>query len=251
MSDPIHIISLGAGVQSSTMFLMALRGELEPKPTAAVFADTQDEPMAVYKWLDVLEIEGDMNNVPIYKVTAGRLRDRVVKDLDRYGKSFFIPTYSVRGYGRRQCTDKFKLRPLKRMIREIASGANVITWIGISLDESLRMKPSREKWQTHRWPLIEKRMSRSDCVRWLKSNGFVEPPKSACTYCPFKDDDRWRQSMENESEREEIVSLDRILNAKGEFLHRSLKPIDQVDFSKPLFEQVNLFNNECEGMCGV
>lgn len=54
MSEPIHVISLGAGVQSSTMALMAAKGEITPMPTAAVFADTQDEPQSVYRWLDWL-----------------------------------------------------------------------------------------------------------------------------------------------------------------------------------------------------
>jgi hypothetical protein len=44
---PVHIISLGAGVQSSTMALMAARGLILPRPIGAIFADTQDEPAGV------------------------------------------------------------------------------------------------------------------------------------------------------------------------------------------------------------
>ena len=44
MNEPIHIITLGAGVQSSTMALMAAHGEITPMPKCAIFADTQDEP---------------------------------------------------------------------------------------------------------------------------------------------------------------------------------------------------------------
>ena len=39
-----HIISLGAGVQSSTMALMAAHGEIGPMPDCAIFADTGAEP---------------------------------------------------------------------------------------------------------------------------------------------------------------------------------------------------------------
>ena len=42
----LNIISLGAGVQSSTMALMATYGEITPMPDAAIFADTQWEPKA-------------------------------------------------------------------------------------------------------------------------------------------------------------------------------------------------------------
>jgi len=70
MSDPIHIISLGVGVQSSTMALMASKGEIGPMPTAAIFADTQAEPKSVYMWMDWLEKQLPF---PVYRVTAGSL----------------------------------------------------------------------------------------------------------------------------------------------------------------------------------
>ena len=48
MSDELpNIISLGAGVQSWCMALMAVCGEIGPMPIAAIFADTQDEPKGV------------------------------------------------------------------------------------------------------------------------------------------------------------------------------------------------------------
>jgi len=43
----LRVLSLGAGVQSTTLALMAAHGEIEP-PDCAIFADTQWEPRAVY-----------------------------------------------------------------------------------------------------------------------------------------------------------------------------------------------------------
>ncbi len=54
----MHVISLGAGVQSTTMALMAAHGEIEPMPDAAIFADTGAEPTAVYEHLDCLALFG-------------------------------------------------------------------------------------------------------------------------------------------------------------------------------------------------
>jgi 3'-phosphoadenosine 5'-phosphosulfate sulfotransferase (PAPS reductase)/FAD synthetase len=62
------IISLGAGVQSSTMALMAKHGEITPMPEFAIFADTQSEPSSVYRWLDWL---GQQLPFPIIRVTKG------------------------------------------------------------------------------------------------------------------------------------------------------------------------------------
>ena len=59
-------------------------------------------------------------------------------------------------------------------------------WIGISMDEIMRMKPARIWWQQNRWPLIEKKMSRDDHPRidaeehpedyfTITADGFVCP----------------------------------------------------------------------------
>ena len=39
-----NVLSLGAGVQSTAMALMATKGEITPMPDIAIFADTQAEP---------------------------------------------------------------------------------------------------------------------------------------------------------------------------------------------------------------
>ena len=50
----VRVLSLGAGVQSSTLALMIEHGEV-PMVDCAIFADTGDEPKEVYKWLDFLK----------------------------------------------------------------------------------------------------------------------------------------------------------------------------------------------------
>ena len=67
----LEIISLGAGVQSSVMALMAARGELKPMPECAIFADTGWEPDGVYKHLEWLKTQ---LNFPVYNVSAGDIR---------------------------------------------------------------------------------------------------------------------------------------------------------------------------------
>jgi 3'-phosphoadenosine 5'-phosphosulfate sulfotransferase (PAPS reductase)/FAD synthetase len=49
----LTVISLGAGVQSSTMAIMAAKGDLPPVDVA-IFADTGNEPKAVYTYLNYL-----------------------------------------------------------------------------------------------------------------------------------------------------------------------------------------------------
>lgn len=47
----LRILSLGAGVQSTTLALMAAHGEIGAMPDCAIFADTGWEPKAVYEHL--------------------------------------------------------------------------------------------------------------------------------------------------------------------------------------------------------
>lgn len=247
--EPIHIISLGAGVQSSTVALMAAAGELKPMPQYAVFADTGDEPAVVYRWLTELKSKLPFEVVRCFN-KMGRLSDNLIA----YDHSQ-IPAFNADGkLGRRQCTSKWKVIPIIKAIRRLVpKGASVVQWIGISVDEISRAKDSREPWIVNRFPLIEKRMSRRDCQDWLQARGIFNVPKSACTYCPFHSDAQWRElKAANGKEWAQVKKVDRLLNTRGEYLHKSCKPIDHVDFSTEEERgQLNMFNNECEGMCGV
>ena len=74
MADRRVILSLGAGVQSTTLALMAARGDLSPgfpQPMAAVFADTGWEPASVYRHLRWL-IAAIGSTLPIRIVRAMR-----------------------------------------------------------------------------------------------------------------------------------------------------------------------------------
>ena len=110
------------------------------------------------------------------------------------------------GMIRRQCTGDYKIEPIRRKVREMLgltrrrSPESPIAeqWIGISLDEALRMKPSFEPWQINRWPLVEHGMTRLDCLRWLARHDYPPPPKSACIGCPFHSDDHWRDMRDHD-----------------------------------------------------
>lgn len=248
--EPIHIISLGAGVQSSTMALMAAAGEITPMPSFAVFADTGDEPGGVYRWLSKLE-----SMIPFKVIRCQHPKGSLSSNLFARGFSQ-IPAYQKTGkgvsIGKRQCTSKWKIIPVNRAIRaaigatgkRLAAGS-VVVWKGISVDEAHRMKPSRDAWQIARFPLIEKGLSRADCLQWLSALG-ISAPRSACVFCPFKSDSEWTVTMAGEN-RESVIAIDRQLNLRGEYLHRSCVPINEVSFKglEPWF------GNECEGMCGV
>jgi len=274
----IRVLSLGAGVQSSTLALMASTGALGYQVDAAIFADTGSEPRKVYEWLDWLETQ---LTFPVHRVSAGNLRDDLLS-LEP-GRVASIPAFTAFsgsvGMTRRQCTREYKIEPLQRKARELCGLApgqrgprDVVLaeqLIGISLDEIGRMKDSGKPYIQNRWPLIELRMTRQHCLDWMLARGYPKPAKSACTFCPYHDDAMWRDMKINDPESwNSAVEVDRALRgdapvraARGMdadiYLHRSCKPLEEVDLrsaedmgQQTLFDPLG-FQNECEGMCGV
>lgn len=263
----LRVISLGAGVQSTTMALMAAHGEITPMPDCAVFADTGWEPKAVYEHLDWLR-SGNVLPFPVHIVSAGNIREALLARGSKRAKRFdAIPTYlrngAKDGIGRRQCTSHYKIEPIQKKCRALLGYLprqrippnSVEKWLGITVDEIIRVTPSKIKWETKRHPLIEKRMHRSDCIEWLKREGYPQPPKSACIGCPFRSNDGWRSLTTDEwlqaVEVDEAIRIP-IKSPGMQFLHSSRMPLNLVDLSTPEDHgQLNLFLNECEGMCGV
>jgi 3'-phosphoadenosine 5'-phosphosulfate sulfotransferase (PAPS reductase)/FAD synthetase len=113
----ITVLSLGAGVQSTTMALMVKHGDLPPVD-CAIFADTGWEPKHVYAHLDWLET---VLPYPVHRVSAGNLRtDTLNRSKPSAGRIAAVPWFmSNGGIGRRQCTKEYKIRPLQRKVREL------------------------------------------------------------------------------------------------------------------------------------
>lgn len=248
MPEPLRILSLGAGVQSSTVLLMSLAGEL-PRLDAAIFADTGWEPHAVYEHLDRLETVAKASGLPIHRVGKGDIRADTLTHRDGFVD---VPAFTPDGgMGKRQCTRRYKIRPVRRQVRALhlaAKGRPVEQWVGISLDEHWRMKPSGVQYITNRWPLIERRMTRWHCQRWLQAHGWTAP-RSACIGCPLHSDADWRALPAGEFA--DAVAWEKALPGE-QYLHPSAVPLDQVDLStEEDHGQLNLFANECEGMCGI
>jgi hypothetical protein len=256
----MRVLSLGAGVQSSTLLLMAVHGELQID--RAIFADTQWEPREVYDWLGGLVLAAGHAGIPVETVTAGNLRDDALAASRR---SASMPLHVLNADGspgmiRRQCTNEYKIRPIQRRLRELGVTRKqpAAMLIGISLDEAQRMKPSRVQYVEHEYPLIDRRMTRQACLVWLERHGYPQPPKSACIGCPFMDNGRWRALRDNSpDEWADAVDFDaavrRMTRIDGDvFLHRSLVPLPMVDLSTQQDAgQLDMFGAECEGMCGV
>lgn len=182
----MNIISLGAGVQSTAMLLMAMHGEIEPMPDCAIFADTGWEPQAVYDHLAWLE---SVSTIPIYRVSRGNIRADALNETNFPTMPLYI---GETGVLRRHCTNQYKLRPIRAEIVRQNGHAPTALWLGISLDELHRAKDADVKYITHRFPLIDARVTRGDCLTWLEAHGYPRAPRSACIGCPYRSTADWQ-----------------------------------------------------------
>lgn len=138
-----------------------------------------------------------------------------IEQIENFGLTTQI---EYKGKMRRQCTREYKIVPIEREIRtmllemglaketnhkppqiRINPGTIVESWIGYTTDEIERVnRLYQAKWQRFRFPLIEMRMSKADCLQWLKDNN--KPPRlsSACKKCPLIGNKQRRQIRDND-----------------------------------------------------
>ena len=272
--EPLRVLSLGAGVQSTVLALMADRGQYDlPKPDLAIFADTGWEPKAVYEHLDWLENELSFD---VVRVSNGNIRENLLAGkLPNDSSHFGIPAFvrnpdGSRGMLRRQCTDYYKMAPIHRYLRDYLDlepgrrapkSKQVEMWLGISVDEAARQRDSQEEWITKTYPLIENNLSRGQLQDWFQRHYPGQAlPKSSCIGCPYHDDSMWKSLKENSpSEFQDAVFIDTALRdipnlrglVKGDvYLHRSRMPLAEVDFDDVVTYEETMIE-ECEGICGV
>lgn len=278
MSDKkdIRVLSLGGGVQSSYLYLTE-------EYDCAIFADTQEEPGAVYSHLGWLARQ---NRARIIFRSIGKLGDHLINGRNSTGGRFVsIPAFTIGEDGkeailRRQCSKEYKSEVVYKAIREVVLGlkprrrvpknVQIILSFGISVEEARRATRIKNRlkqypWITPRFPLLEQFIGRTDCMRWLRTHVPHETPRSACIFCPYHSDSEWlRIKREDPKGWDRAVEIDRALRQPGTvinrnidnplFLHRSLIPIEEVNFEMRIAARLNeipLFSQECEGMCGV
>lgn len=249
----MKILNLGWGVQSFTLAAMVALGELEPIDVA-IHADTTHERESTYRFAEKytpwLEARG------VHVVTV---QDNHTPDPLNTGGMVCIPARTSSDSGgllTRMCTSHWKIAPIRRWLQANRNSTPVEQWLGISLDEAERMKPSDVKYITHRWPLIEKRMTRTACIVWLSRHGLDVPDKSACVFCPFHNRSAWwEMKAEGGADWQKAIAVDEAIRKARPpfdlFVHSDRIPL--VDIRSPQDNgQMELWDQEeCSGTCFV
>ena len=275
----LRVLSLGAGVQSSFVLFKMLEEKIKPADIA-IFADTGNEPKEVYDWLEkLIKLSKNKINIEIVKNKANT--GNIVEDYKaETGRHSLIPTHiknadGTSGFSRRTCTMEYKINPIQQKVRDMfgvksLQGYVVEMVMGISKDEVQRAKRPPTKWQVSCYPLIENDIHRLHIENYMKKTDYGTPPRSACIICPFKDNKSWKHLKETSPEEfKQAIEFDDWLrdstsksNALDKFkkvsyegaeqyLYRKKIPLKIANLDEPKDYQYTLFDDECEGMCGI
>ena len=81
------------------------------------------------------------------------------------------------------------------------------------------------------YPLVERRMTRLDCVKWLQQHNLDVPNKSAC--CPFHKKAEWRQlKQQGGRDWDHAIEVDQAIRKKRDtmdiFIHPSRLPLEEA-----------------------
>lgn len=252
----LHILNLGAGVQSTAVYLM-----LKDKLDYAIFADTGAEPPAVYEHLKWLQ---SLGGAEIIVRSGGNLEEDLKRGESIIGQRFAsIPAFTLKegddirkkGITRRQCTRDYKICVIEKTIRREILGLKprarvpkdvmVYQYYGISLDEARRARSIRnnnqdKKWTNPRFPLLPEDLlsfmdkpqfdlnpigiqTRRECIEYLKKVVPHEVPRSACVFCPYHDNNEWlRMKNEDVASWNRAVEIDKTLRIPGRIINRNL-----------------------------
>jgi len=281
----IHVLNLGAGVQSTMVYLLATMKhpailEHMPRVDFAVFADTGEEPQRVYDHLEWLKsLDGPEI---LMRSTGSKLGDDLINGVGKTRRFSALPVFSGGGSGRgpRHCSRDYKINVIEKCIRQEIVGlkprqrfpvddVHIHQYLGLSMDEASRVLNVRKafmstKWATPHFPLFDTNTDRTGAKKWLTPHVPHETPRSACTFCPCHDNAEWRRILNDNPFNPEwcrAVEIDHALRdpnaacsrgrTEDAFLHRSCVPLERVDLTEPEPPLELAFRYDCMGMCGV
>lgn len=214
-------------MQSSAIAALIVRGDL--RPDLGVIVDTERELSTTWEYHDSVIVPALASvGFPLHRVCKSKY---ATVDLYR-NEDLLIPAFTETGKLPTFCSNEWKQRTMRRWAAREHNVRAADVWLGISTDELRRVKQPLGKWQ-NRYPLIERRMSRSDCITLVESMGWPTPPRSSCWMCSNHSKKEWAdQKARGGEDWDRAVKLEAYLRTKDDeiYLAASGKKLEEIDF---------------------
>jgi 3'-phosphoadenosine 5'-phosphosulfate sulfotransferase (PAPS reductase)/FAD synthetase len=257
MTD-LQVVAFGGGVQSTALLVLAAAGRIDFRTFLFANVGPDSEDPATLDYLGrVSEPYAAAHGITLHELHRTR-RDGSTETL--YGRltrpgsrSLPIPVRMSNGApGTRSCTADFKIRVLNRWLRQHGATPEhpATVAVGISLDEFDRASNRRQEPNERVvYPLLDLRLSRSNCQRIITDAGLPVPPKSACWFCPFRRPSTWAETRRDRPELfDRACGLEALLNQRRAALGRD--PVWLTRFNRPLADAIPTAQDMLPGLDG-
>lgn len=210
-------LSFGGGVNSVALLLL-LKDEGEDFET--VFVNHNGDYPETYEYIHYLKNEG-------YKITEIKPNYYGFDSIYDYAVHYKILPFRFP----RWCTRDFKIKPL---INHYVTPC--IEYIGISYEEKKRAEKLNKKDVNIRFPLIDAKLNRNDCIEIIKKHDLILPSRSMCYFCPFQTKNELLNLYHNHRDLYKKVKYLEHINCRGYTLKS--KPIEDIVHE---YENLNIF----------
>lgn len=190
----LNYISYGGGVQSTAIVLLAIQGKIE-RPAFVVFSDTGSETPETYRTVQAIKKICQENDLHFETVKSKMQGHEEGIALHEYYQATdyhpYIPLVT-----NPRCTFNFKIYPVRRYVKTMVDKTQSKPWayamLGITTDESHRMRECELQWTQNTYPLIDLGWSRQDCIEFIeKEYPELTVQKSGCFCCPYQSPKTW------------------------------------------------------------
>jgi len=254
----MRVISYGGGVQSTALCVLATQGKIG-QIDAALFSNVGDDsehPATITYVREVMIPWCAERGLPVHEL----------KRLNRQGQVVTLWTHLMRpesrslpipvrmpdtgAPGTRNCTAEFKIKVIEKWLKShgVSKTSPAAVCIGFSTDEAHRASNRRATpYELPEHPLLDLRLSRTDCKNIISRAGLPVPPKSACFFCPFHRPKMWSKMRRDEPQLfQKSVDLEHTLLERRKKLGRD--PVYLTRFGKPLAEAIPEMQSDLPGL---
>lgn len=239
------ILSYGGGTNSTAMLIgMYERGM---KPDHILFADTGGEKEGTYHYLTYFNAWLLSRNMPPIEI---------VKYKTKHGNEISLEqdclnnqTLPAIAFGWKTCSQKFKILPQEKYIKEHYPDEEIIHLIGFDSNEGRRAKENPLEGHINQYPLIEWGWDRDKCVEAINRHGLALAGKSSCFFCPNMRKNEILMLSDDEKRRVKIIEANASKVAELKGLGRQYAWTDLINADEQqakLFDDLEMYQTPCE-----
>ena len=240
----IRIVSYGGGTNSTAMLIGMVLKEL--KIDHILFADTGGEKKMTYEYIEYFNNWLLKKNMPKIEIVKYKTKHGEILTLEQ--DIINNKTLPAITFGFKTCSQKFKIQPQEKFIKEYYPNEEIIHYIGYDLGEHRRVKENPLEGHTNIFPLIEWGWNRKKCIEVISEAGLSLPGKSSCFFCPNMTKFEILRLSEDEKDRVKFIEA----NAKDkvemaglgrQYAWTDLLKADETQYN--LFDDLEMFQLPC------